>query len=459
MVLREDLEQLLTSAGQNHLLEAWDSLNISQKQSLADQISTLDFPGLSQLHADAQKPAEHRLGDEDISPMPFSLAADDSRREYWLATGESVLTQGQAAAFLVAGGQGSRLGYEGPKGAYRVGLPSGKSIFQIQAERLLRLEQLYGKPVPWCIMTSPRNHAETVAHFEENSFFGLSSEKIKFFPQAMIPALDVEGKILREAPDRIALVPDGNGGCFKALSRSGALNWLAEQGVRLVFLYGVDNILVKVCDPFFLGALACSAEFKSASKVVAKRSAQEKVGIFAFKGRKPSVIEYSDLPESLREQRTEDQGLAFDGGNIAVHLFRIEALRQLEHQPLPWHAAFKKVNYWTPTHSYGDPETANAWKFEQFLFDSFPILGTMYPFGVTREEEFAPVKNASGEDSPVSARRMLGELHRRWLQRAGIAVESDTLYEISPLLSYAGEGLDQALFGRELGKGIRTFRE
>lgn len=459
MLTREMLFKTLAPFGQEHLLDHWNTLNLLQKQALADQILALDLPLLQQLHHDTMKTAEHRLGDEQIHPMPFSLAADDSRRELWLEAGESLLSQGQAAAFLVAGGQGSRLGYEGPKGAYKVGLPSGKSIFQIQAERLLRLEQLYGKSIPWCIMTSPLNHAPTIAHFEEASFFGLDPEKVRFFPQAMIPALDTQGKILLEAPDQLALVPDGNGGCFRALSRSGALDWLSGLGVRMVFLYGVDNILVKVCDPFFMGALACSPEFKSASKVVSKRSASEKVGIFAFRGNAPGVIEYSDLPENLREKRNNDHSLCFDGGNIAVHLFRIEALRQLENQPLPWHAAFKKVPSWTSSDGAVTALNPNAWKFEQFLFDSFPILGSMLPFGVVREDEFAPVKNAEGDDSPASSRKMLGELHRRWLVRAGIPVDSRQLFEISPLISYAGEGLDQALYNKELGKGIRTFQD
>ena len=459
MDITQELQETLAKSGQLHLLDGWDKLSQTQRENLAEQIRSQDFPLLQRLFQDLAKSDPAHSAQESISPMPFSLATDHPEYPLWADAGESILRKGQAAAFLVAGGQGSRLGFSGPKGAYRVGLPSGKSIFQIQAERLCRLRTLYGKPVPWCIMTSPLNHADTVAHFEEHDYFGLEREVVRFFPQAMVAAMDTEGKILREAPDRLALVPDGNGGCFRALSRSGCLDWLESRGVHYVFLYGVDNILVKVCDPAFLGALACNPQLASASKVVSKRSPEEKVGIFALRDGKPGVIEYSDLPASLRDQRGSQGELSFDGGNIAVHLFRTDALRTLEHEPLPWHAAFKKVPHWTPAQGDEQPEAPNAWKFEQFLFDSFPILGSMLPFGVLRSQEFAPVKNASGDDSPATARRMLGELHYQWLHDSGISLNIQDLYEISPILSYGGEGLTPSVFKRELGHGIRSFQE
>jgi len=441
---------------QQYLFEALSSLGPEERQQLQDDITTQDFTLLSHLmETVANQPAESPAG--TLAPMPFHLACDDPRREMWAITGEALLREGQAAAFLVAGGQGSRLGFEGPKGAYDIGLPSGKSIFHLQAERLLHLERRHGRAIPWCIMTSPLNHADTVAHFEQHAYFGLQKEFVRFFPQGMICALDTDGRALRETPSRLALVPDGNGGCFRALSQSGTLDWLAGLGVRFVFLYGVDNILSRVCDPLFLGALASTAQMPSASKVVHKRAATEKVGIFALRDGKPGVIEYSDLPDTLRDLRTPDGALAYDGGNIATHLFRLDALRKLQDQPLPWHAAFKKVAFCDAKGVQQQPTTPNAWKFEQFLFDAFPILGAMLPVGVQRSEEFAPVKNASGDDSPESARQMLGTLHREWLALAGAPVRSDKLYEISPLLSYAGEGLSAELFIAEIGKGILEF--
>lgn len=440
---------------QQHLFSALSALAPEQRQQLEDDISSQDFALLSELMKTVGKPLQAPSG--ELSPMPFRMASEDPRRELWLQTGEALLSQGQAAAFLVAGGQGSRLGFEGPKGAYDVGLPSHKSIFQLQAERLLNLERRFGRPVPWCVMTSPLNHEDTVAHFEAHGYFGLRPEMIRFFPQGLVCAMDTQGKALRESISRLALVPDGNGGCFRALAKSGSLEWLSGLGVRYVFLYGVDNILAKVCDPVFLGALASQGRTPAASKVVPKRDAAEKVGIFALRDGKPGVIEYSDLPEEMRNLRQPDNSLVFDGGNIATHLFRLDALRKLQDLPLPWHAAFKKVSYCDEQGHIQHPSAPNAWKFEQFLFDAFPLLGEMLPLGVQRHEEFAPVKNAEGDDSPSSARLMLGTLHREWLIAAGISVAKDKLYEISPLLSYAGEGLDAQVFERELGRGILEF--
>ena len=440
---------------QQHLFAALSQLPPPERQQLADDIASQDFELLAHLMQTATSPPEPPTG--DLRPMPFRLACDDPRAEFWTETGHAILSEGQAAAFLVAGGQGSRLGFDGPKGAFQVGLPSGKSIFQLQAERLLNLERRLGKAIPWCIMTSPLNHQATVEHFEQHHYFGLAPDKIRFFPQGMICALDAEGHALRESPSRLALVPDGNGGCFRALAQSGSLQWLQDQGVRFVFLYGVDNILSKVCDPLFLGALANDRSMSSASKVVNKRASTEKVGIFALRDGKPTVIEYSDLPDTLRDQRQENGDLAFDGGNIATHLFRMDALLQLQDTPLPWHAAFKKVAWCDPQGTLHQPSAPNAWKFEQFLFDAFPLLGTMLPVGVLREEEFAPVKNAEGDDSPASARHMLGTLHRHWLEAAGVAVKPHRLYEISPLVSYGGEGLSPVVFEAELGKGILEF--
>ncbi len=449
MSVYQELKTILTPFGQEHLLNGWEDLSPEGQCTLAEEIRSQDFETLNQLYAEhSGKGSDSHAESDDFLPMPFSLAEEDLRREMWEETGNLLLEKGEVAAFLVAGGQGSRLGFEGPKGAFDIGLPSGKSIFQIQAERLLHLSVRAGRSIPWCIMTSPLNHEATVEHFDSHRFFGLERDSVRFFPQGMICALDENGKALKSSREHLALVPDGNGGCFQALARSGALAWLAEKGVRYVFLYGVDNILVKVCDPAFIGFLAGDAASASASKAVEKQSAEEKVGVFGYKNRKPAVIEYSDLSGDRREAKLPGGNLAFASGNIAVHLFRIEALKKLRLSPLPWHSARKSA--------FG---FSNVWKFEQFLFDAFPVLGSMKLFGVLREKEFAPVKNADGADSPKSARKMLGALHREWLLRAGAPVKAGKLYEISPRLSYAGEGLSQALFERELGKAILEFEE
>lgn len=445
-MLSEDMIQVLKDAGQDDLLKHLESLSGDARAHLERDIMSQDWEELKALHAEKSAASLNDNVSADLKPMPFKIATDDLRYDFWKETGEILLGKGQVAAFLVAGGQGSRLGFEGPKGMYDIGLPSHKSLFQLQAERLQNLGAQVGHAIPWCIMTSPLNHEATVNFFIENNFFGMDRQNVRFFEQGTICALTPDGKAVLDGEDHLALVPDGNGGCFRALAQSGSLAWLIERGVRYVFLYSVDNALCRVCDPAFIGALASEGRSMSASKVVHKANAQEKVGIFAFQNRKPGVVEYSDLPEEYRDMTNPDGSLTFDGGNIAIHLFKIEGLRKLQTSKLPWHTARKTVC-----------GIEKCWKFEQFLFDAFPQLGTMMPFGVVREEEFSPVKNAEGNDSPKTARQMIGQLHRDWLRKANVEVKPNKLYEISPTISYAGENLNRRTFERELGKGILEF--
>lgn len=441
-----DLINKLHQAGQEELANYLNTLEGDARKHLERDIASQDWEELKALHAEKSTVSLSDNVSSDLKPMPFKIGADDLRYNFWKETGEILLGKGQVAAFLVAGGQGSRLGFEGPKGMFDIGLPSHKSLFQLQAERLQNLAAQVGHAIPWCIMTSPLNHEATVNFFTENNFFGMDRNNIRFFEQGTICALTPEGKAVVDENNRLALVPDGNGGCFRALAQSGTLAWLIERGVKYVFLYSVDNALCRVCDPAFIGALASEGRSMSASKVVPKAGPNEKVGIFAYQNKKPGVVEYSDLPEEYRDMTNPDGSLTFDGGNIAIHLFKIEGLRKLQTSKLPWHTARKTVC-----------GIEKCWKFEQFLFDAFPQLGSMLPFGVIREEEFSPVKNAEGNDSPKTARIMIGKLHREWLQKAHVEVNPNKLYEISPTLSYAGENLNRRTFARELGKGILEF--
>lgn len=437
--------ETLKDFGQEDLAKHYEGLTGEARSRLERDIESQDWQELQALYKEKSSANLEDNVSADLKPMPWKLACDDLRYDFWKETGEILLGKGQVAAFLVAGGQGSRLGFDGPKGMFDIGLPSHKSLFQIQAERLQNLAAQVGHAIPWCIMTSPLNHEATVSFFKENNYFGMSRDDIRFFEQGTICALTPEGKAVIDN-DRLALVPDGNGGCFRALAQSGTLAWLVERGVQYVFLYSVDNALCKICDPAFIGALAADGRALSASKVVHKASAQEKVGIFAFQNKKPGVVEYSDLPENFRDMTNADGSLTFDGGNIAIHLFKISGLRKLQTSKLPWHTARKTVN-----------GIEKCWKFEQFLFDAFPQLGSMLPFGVIREEEFSPVKNAEGNDSPKTAREMIGKLHTEWLRKAHIQTNPKKLYEISPTISYAGEGLKQSVFDRELGRNILEF--
>ncbi|MBO7383782.1 MAG: UTP--glucose-1-phosphate uridylyltransferase [Fibrobacter sp.] len=438
--------ETLNAAGQQELAAKLESLSGDARALLERDIASQDWLALQSIYEEKSSASLSDNVASDIQPMPFKIASDDLRYDYWKETGEILLGKGQVAAFLVAGGQGSRLGFNGPKGMFDIGLPSHKSLFQLQAERLQNLAAQVGHAIPWCIMTSPLNHEATVNFFREHDYFGMNKDDIRFFEQGTICALNPNGKAVVDENNRLALVPDGNGGCFRALSQSGTLAWLVERGVQYVFLYSVDNSLCRICDPAFVGALAADGRAVSASKVVAKAGPGEKVGIFAFQNNKPGVVEYSDLPENLRDMTNADGSLTYDGGNIAVHLFKISGLRKLQTGKLPWHTARKTVC-----------GIEKCFKFEQFLFDAFPLLGSMLPFGVIREEEFSPVKNAEGNDSPKTAREMIGKLHREWLRKAHVEIDPHKLYEVSPTLSYAGEGLSRRLFERELGRNILEF--
>ena len=442
-----DIIETLNAAGQQELAAHLETLSGDARKLLERDIASQDWEELKALYVEKSAASKADNVSADLKPMPFRIAEDDLKYNYWKEIGEMLLGKGKVAAFLVAGGQGSRLGFDGPKGMFDIGLPSHKSLFQLQAERLQNLSAQVGHPIPWCIMTSPLNHEATVNFFTEHNFFGMDRDNIRFFEQGTICALTADGKAVLDG-DRLALVPDGNGGCFRALAQSGSLAWLVEKGVQYVFLYSVDNALCRICDPAFIGALADNGMAASASKVVHKANAQERVGIFAFQNNKPGVVEYSDLPEEYRDMTNPDGTLVFDGGNLAIHLFKVSGLRKLQTSKLPWHTARKTVC-----------GIENCFKFEQFLFDAFPQLGSMLPFGVIREEEFSPVKNADGTDSPKTARTMIGKLHREWLVKAHVEVKPGKLYEVSPTISYAGENLSRRLFERELGRNILEFDE
>lgn len=440
-----NLLESLKKWGQEHLLNDLEVKETSKQDSILKEIQSQDFELLNKLFLQHSK-ANDTSKNSSYSPLSFQLARDNSQYKMWEETGEVLLRNSQVAVFLLAGGQGSRLGFEGPKGAFDIGLESKKTLFQIQAERIDNLSRRFGASIPWCIMTSPLNHQETIEHFTKNQHFGLDPNNIQFFQQGTLCALDEKGKAIQDKDGHLALVPDGNGGCFRAIAQSGNLDWLKSKGIRYVFMYGVDNLLTKIADPAFIGALATDGRALSSSKVVHKKHLNEKVGVFALHNNLPTVIEYIDIPEDLRNSLQDDGTPLFDGANIATHLFKIEALQKLQNTPLPWHAARKHVL-----------EEKNAWKFEQFLFDAFPILGSMTLYGVSRGEEFAPIKNASGEDSPASAKRLLGLLHRFWLEESNVKINPKMLYEISPTLSYAGEGLNQRVFDQELAKNILEF--
>jgi UDP-N-acetylglucosamine/UDP-N-acetylgalactosamine diphosphorylase len=355
--------------------------------------------------------------------------------------GWKLLRQGKVGAVVVAGGQGSRLGHDGPKGTYDIGLPSHKSLFQLQAERLTNLSLRAESHIPWYIMTSPDNHKETVQYFSEAEYFGYGQENCMFVQQSVMPAVDGNGRILLSAKDEISLTPSGNGECFAVLERAGALADMKRRGVEWLFYYNVDNALIKVADPKFVG-VAAHFNHPIATKVVEKISADEKVGIIGMNKNRPTVVEYSDLPQYLMEQRDEEGKLVYGLGNISIHLFRRDWIETQVNRPVPYHPAHKKIKQIDEFGCEVEGELPNGYKFEKFIFDYFPLAAEITVLHTPREGEFAPVKNKAGIDSPESARALVLELHRSWLLQAGAASEQlKHPVEVSPLISYSGEGL------------------
>jgi UDP-N-acetylglucosamine/UDP-N-acetylgalactosamine diphosphorylase len=438
-----DLRQVLAGHGQEHVLAFWDELDAEQRAVLEAEIRAIDFSLLERLieeHVLTEPVGKPDL--EELEPVAVERAPSAEA----LAAGESALAGGEVGVVLVAGGQGTRLGFDGPKGTFGVGPVSNASLFQIHAEKVVALEQRFGRSVPLFIMTSPENHETTKAFFAQHDSFGLG--RVRFFVQGRLPALDrLSGRLLLAEKGRLALSPDGHGGVVRALAARDAagescLDEMRERGLRTVFYFQVDNALVRVADPAFLGLHRLGGAEMSL-KVVEKTDPGERVGIVASARGKPYVIEYSDLPAVLAERRGPDGGLALSAGSVAIHAFELPFLERLAEggARLPYHRAEKKVPFVDPNGVSVDPEGPNAVKFESFIFDALPLARQVCVVETSRHEEFAPLKNASGTDSPEIARRMISDLHTAWLERAGITVGAGTPVEISPLYALDEEEL------------------
>lgn len=443
----EQVQAIVKTYGQEHLLHFYETLEPTQQAGLLEAILGLDFELIAALYHNLILNPVHLTGDETPSPLqPQSWSAfTPAVQQQYRNLGLQLIAEGKAAAVLVAGGQGTRLGHSGPKGTFKLEIPSHKSLFQLQAERLLNLSRRTGRTIPWYIMTSAENHSETIAFFQANHRFGYPETELFFFQQDQLPVIDAAGKILLSAPGKINQGPNGNGGCFLALHRSGALADMNRRGVEWVFLYGIDNALVRVCDPGFIGFTAAE-NYPSASKVVAKTAPEESVGVLCYRNGRPAIIEYTEFPPELTRERDTTGSLLYGNANIVTHLFRRDFLEANAGSNLPYHVAHKKIAALDDAGSLIKPDQPNAYKFELFMFDIFPLLSDMAALQVKREEEFAPVKNKEGNDSPQSARNLMFDLHQTWLREAGVNPEllQNRQVEISPLYSFAGEGIAAA---------------
>jgi UDP-N-acetylglucosamine/UDP-N-acetylgalactosamine diphosphorylase len=430
----------LQNAGQTHVLTGWDLLHAELRAGLARQLASIDFTLLESLRGQVTNPPEAIPA--SIDPVPITPATFTHEEK---ARGEDALRRGEVAALLVAGGQGTRLGAIQPKGMFPAAAVSGHPLYQIHAEKVLALSRRYGQPVPFLVMTSPATDEQTRAFFEEHHNFGLSAEQVTFFTQGTMPAVCKHtGRLLLEAPGKLFLSPNGHGGTLTALAESGVLSELGIRGVKHVFYFQVDNPLVKVCDPGFIGR-HIATQSEASSKVVVKTDPAEKVGVLVSTDGRCSIIEYTLLPKELADRREPTGELSFRAGSPAIHLFSTHFLERVTRTAagsLPYRTALKSVAHFDPDRGEAitAPKEPNAVKFERFIFDALPHAERWLAVETPRAEEFAPIKNASGPDSPESSRALQIALHTQWLARAGIDTHGHAV-EISPLFALDADEL------------------
>jgi len=420
------LRKVVEQFGQGHLFAWWDRLDGEERKTLLDQIDSVDFDLLRTLNdtlvAHAHSPETVELEPAPIIRVPGDASEKENARRFE-ERGEALLADGKVAPLVVAGGQGTRLGFDGPKGAFPIGPLSGKCLFAFFADKVLATQKRFGKTVPWFIMTSPANDLDTRTFFQKYGFFGLKETQVFFFVQGTLPAVDPDGKIFLASPCQLSLSPDGHGGTLRALSASGALDHMVERGISEISYFQVDNVLVRVLDPVFIGAHAMAGAEMS-SKVLRKTSPEEKVGVVGVRNGKLGVIEYSDLSPEDMVATGPDGELKYWAGSIAMHMLQVGFIRRLQSAGirLPFHRADKKVPHIDAQGNRVSPEEPNGIKFESFIFDALEFAANPVTLEVIRREEFSPVKNAAGADSPESARRDLMELYASWLEQAGSTI-------------------------------------
>jgi UDP-N-acetylglucosamine/UDP-N-acetylgalactosamine diphosphorylase len=440
--------------GQEGVLRFYDQLPEAGKRKLESQLAALDVGHLERLAGEyvTRKPDLHLPTDiRPVTAYPRRPVTAEQRKLYQDAErrGRELVRAGKVGAFLVAGGQGTRLGYDGPKGEFPVTPIKNKPLFQVFAEQLRAYGRDFGRPIAWYVMTSDVNDAATRAFFRQHDFFGCDPADVFFFQQGMMPAFAPDGRLLLGERDSLALSPDGHGGSLRALDRSGALADMRRRGIEHLSYFQVDNPLVHTIDPLFLGLHDLTGSEMS-SKTIPKAGPLEKVGNFVIGDGKLQVIEYSDLPESLAKSTNPDGNLLFNAGSIAIHALRVSFVERLNHGgqlKLPWHRADKKVPYVDEQGRAVKPDKPNAVKLEQFVFDAIPLANNAIVYETERAEEFSPVKNAEGVDSPATCKRDQVRRAARWLKEAGVGVpekdggEPAAVIEISPLYATTAEQL------------------
>lgn len=397
-------QELVKKYNQEHLLKFYDEKSDEEKEILLDQILSIDFDLMNQLYDKVIVPPD--LEDVEIEPIDYvdksKLTATETKA--YEEKGIDAIKDNKFAVVTMAGGQGTRLGHSGPKGTFDMGLPSHKSLFELLCDNLKRANEEYDVIIPWYIMTSRENNSATIDFFKKNKYFGYPKESIRFFIQGELPMLDEDGKVLLDENKMVKKAADGHGGTLKAMGKEKIISQMKKDGIEWIFVSGVDNVLVKSVDPLLIG-MSIDSKVLGAVKTIEKTDPKENVGVFCRKNKKVGVIEYTEISDELAELRDKYGALVYGDANAIFHLYNIKGLERVSDLKLPYHIAHKK----SKTDKFGnkiDPKKPNAYKFELFIFDSYEMLDNVVVLRVKREEEFAPIKNAEGADSPETARKL-----------------------------------------------------
>jgi UDP-N-acetylglucosamine/UDP-N-acetylgalactosamine diphosphorylase len=444
----KNIKKELEKHNQGHLLSFWDQLNTAQQQHLISQINQLDLAKIDEWVTDYVKKNVSAKITGDLTPTPFyshEPSNPKQKRKYAEAIrlGNKLIRQGKVAAFVVAGGQGTRLGFDGPKGDFPISPLKNKTLFQLFAEYIVAASKKYQTVCPLYVMASPNNYTETLEVFRSNNYYGLddlgSGENVSLiFQQDTLPNFSPDGKILMADKDKISCSPDGHGGSLKALYRSGALEDMKKRGVEFISYFQVDNPLINIFDPLFIGLHALD-EAEMSSKALIKTGPFERVGNFCLVDDKLTIIEYSDLPDELAERKNPDGSLTFKLGSIAIHIINRTFVEKLNSDgfSLPLHRAVKKIPHIDNHGEFIEPNEPNGIKLETFIFDAVPLASKSIILETLRAEEFAPTKNATGVDSAQTTRKMMVERAATWLESVGVTIPRKSDGSVDCLLEIA----------------------
>lgn len=406
-------EELLKENNQTNILNTLNQIDESKKEKLIKQILNLNFEQLKRLYQETKEKPE--ILDKKLENIKYvdKYKLSEDKKSLYTKIGEDIIRNNKYAVVTMAGGQGTRLGHKGPKGTFKIDVrPEPKFLFQILAENLEAANKKYNVTLPWYIMTSTENNKETVEFFEEHNYFGYPKDHIKFFMQGNLPLLFTNGQLVLDKDYSIKEAADGNGCIYKAMREDKILEDMENRNVEWAFIGSVDNVLLNMVDPILIG-LTIEEKHEVASKSIAKKDPSERVGVFCKANGVPSVIEYSELPKEMAELRDKDGELLYGEAHIMCNLFSIKALEKISKIDLPYHVANKKTNYMNEKGEFVEVTEPNAYKFEAFIFDAFNFFDDMSILRGRREEDFAPVKNKEGNDSPNTAKELYNNYWRK----------------------------------------------